>query len=409
MEKKRIFISIHYMELGGAEISLIGLLQAIDYSHYDIDLFIHSHRGELLNYIPKEVNLLPEIVEYTQIECPMMDTLMNGFWGILFGRLKAKWLHHKFLKNRDKNESAAGLQYVAKCISPFLPSLYKFGKYDLAISFLTPHNYVLDKVLAKKKICWIHTDYTKVIINVDEEFPTWSAYDNIISISPDVTKSFLQIFPTLKHKIIEIGNILSPNFVRNRAEEFDAHMELKSRKKDINYITILSIGRFSYPKNFDNIPDICRRINSMIKIQNSKLKVHWFLIGYGSDEQLIRYSIHEADMEDDVIILGKKSNPYPYIKACDIYVQPSRYEGNSVTVREAQMLYKPVVVTDYPTAKSQIQNGLDGLIVPMDNEGCAHGIADFIANISLREKIKKYLKTHDYGNVMEIEKLYQLI
>lgn len=395
------------MELGGAEISLIGLLQAIDYSHYDIDLFIHSHRGELLNYIPKEVNLLPEIEEYTQIECPMMDTLMNGFWGILFGRLKAKWLHHKFLKNRNKNESAAGLQYVAKCISPFLPSLYKFGKYDLAISFLTPHNYVLDKVLAKKKICWIHTDYTKVIINVDEEFPIWNAYDNIISISSDVTKSFLHVFPTLEKKIIEMENILSPDFVRNRAVEFDAHLELTSKEKES--IVLLSIGRFSRQKNFTNIPDICHRINSIIKVQNSKLKVRWFIIGYGGEEQLIRQKIQESEMQDYVFILGKRSNPYPYIKVCDIYVQPSLYEGKSVSVREAQMLYKPVVVTDYPTAKSQIKDGTDGLIVPMDNDGCARGIVEFIANISLREKIKKYLQTHDYGNVMEIEKLYQLI
>ncbi len=407
IRKKRIFISIHYMELGGAEISLIGLLQAMDYSLYDVDLFIHSHRGDLLNFIPKEVNILPEIVEYSQIECPMKNTLINGFWGILYGRIKAKWLHHKFLKKRKGQESAAGLLYVAKCVSPFLPSLYEFGEYDLAISFLTPHNYVLEKVLAKKKICWIHTDYTKVIINVDEEFPIWNAYNNIISISSDVTKSFLHVFPTLEKKIIEIENILSPDFVRNRSVEFDAHLELASKEKES--IVLLSIGRFSHQKNFTNIPDICHRINSIIKVQNSKLEVRWFIIGYGGEEQLIRKKIQESEMQDYVFILGKRSNPYPYIKACDIYVQPSLYEGKSVSVREAQMLYKPVVVTDYPTAKSQIKDGTDGLIVPMDNDGCARGIVEFIVNISLREKIKKYLQTHDYGNVMEIEKLYQLI
>lgn len=395
------------MELGGAEISLIGLLQAIDYSHYDIDLFIHSHRGELLNYIPKEVNLLPEIVEYTQIECPMKSTLINGFWRILYGRIKAKWLHHKFLKKTKKQESAAGLLYIAKCVSPYLPSLYQFGEYDLAISFLTPHNFVLDKVLAKKKICWIHTDYSKININVDEELPIWNTYDNIISISPDVTRSFLHVFPTLKKKIIEMENILSPDFVRNRAEEFDAHLELASKEKES--IVLLSIGRFSRQKNFSNIPDICHRINSIIKVHNSKLNVRWFIIGYGGEEQLIRRKIQESKMEDYVFILGKRSNPYPYINACDIYVQPSLYEGKSVSVREAQMLYKPVVVTDYPTAKCQIKDGKDGLIVPLDNDGCARGIVEFIANISLREKIKKYLQIHDYGNVMEIEKLYQLI
>ena len=80
-------------------------------------------------------------------------------------------------------------------------------------------------------------------------------------------------------------------------------------------------------------------------------------------------------MEEHVILLGKKDNPYPYIKACDVYAQPSRYEGKSVTVREAQVLCKPVIVANYTTVKSQIQDGVDGVIVPQDNEGCAQGMA----------------------------------
>jgi glycosyltransferase involved in cell wall biosynthesis len=114
-------------------------------------------------------------------------------------------------------------------------------------------------------------------------------------------------------------------------------------------------------------------------------------------------------MEEHVIILGKRSNPYPYIKECDFYVQPSRYEGKSVTVREAQMLYKPVVVTNYATAPSQIQNGIDGRIVPMDNEGCANGLVDFIKNHQLQQQIVDYLRVNDYGNINEMEKLYTLL
>ena len=136
--------------------------------------------------------------------------------------------------------------------------------------------------------------------------------------------------------------------------------------------------------------------------------MYWFLIGYG-DDSLIRQRIQEAGMEDFVVILGKRSNPYPYIKACDIYAQPSRYEGKSVTVREAQILCKPVIVTDYPTAKSQINNNIDGVIVPMDNDGCAKGMADFIQNHQLQQQIVNYLQTHDYGNMNEIEKLYKLL
>ena len=80
-------------------------------------------------------------------------------------------------------------------------------------------------------------------------------------------------------------------------------------------------------------------------------------------------------MQERVIILGKKNNPYPYMRACDLYVQPSRYEGKAVTVREAQLLGKPVVITNYATSASQLEDGADGVIVPMDNAGCAEGSA----------------------------------
>ena len=193
MKKPRILIFIHYLEIGGAESALIGMLQAMDYTRYDVDLFLHAHRGEMMLFIPKKVNLLPEIKEYAHIECPMKQALFDGCWGVLYGRLKAKWFTKRYIRKKGVTESATGLQYVADCVSPFLPSLHQYGEYDMAISFLNPHNYVLEKVKAKKKICWIHTDYTRVDINVEKELPIWDAYDHIVSISPDVTRTFLQV------------------------------------------------------------------------------------------------------------------------------------------------------------------------------------------------------------------------
>ena len=403
--KKRIFISMHYLEIGGAEMALVGLLQTIDYSRYDVDLFLYAHRGEMMQFIPKEVNLLPEIKEYAHIECPMKQALLDGCWGVLYGRLKARWLTNKYRRRKGVIESAAGLQYIADCVSPFLPSLHKYGEYDLAISFLTPHNIVLKKVKAKKKVCWIHTDYSTIDVIANKELPIWSSYDHIVSISPDVKKTFLQVFPSLEDKIIEMENILSSSFVRERAELIPQSEIEKEMPCEENTIRLLSIGRFCEAKNYDNVPDICKRINSSLFTLHSSLRVRWYIIGWGGDEALIRQKIAEAGMEEHVFILGKKSNPYPYIKACDIYLQPSRYEGKSVTVREAQMLCKPIVITNYPTASSQIQNGVDGVIVPMDNEGCAKGLVDVIQNHALQKDIISYLKAHDYGNENEVHKI----
>ena len=393
MNKKRIFISMHYLELGGAEAALIGMLLSMDYNRFDVDLFLHSHQGEMMQFIPKEVNLLPEIKEYAMIEKPMLEALGRGCFRVVLARLKAKWQFKRYLKWKGLKESAAIYQYVGNAVTPVLPSLEYLGEYDLAISFLSPHNIVRDRVKAKKKICWIHTDYTRIDVNAELELPVWDSYDNVMSISPDVTKTFLQVFPSLKNKIVEMENILSTEFVRKRADEFDASAELVG-----DGVKILSVGRFCEAKNYDNVPDICRRI------REQDINLHWYLIGYG-DDSLIRQRIQETGMEDYVIILGKRTNPYPYSKACDIYAQPSRYEGKSVTVREAQILCKPVVVTDYPTAKSQIKHGFDGVIVPMDNEGCANGMADFILNHQLQRQIVNYLQQHDSDNKSEVVKL----
>jgi glycosyltransferase involved in cell wall biosynthesis len=285
---------------------------------------------------------------------------------------------------------------------------------------------VRDKVDAKKKIAWIHTDYSISKVNTAAELPVWQSYDYIASISGDVTKTFLQEFPSLAPKIIEIENIMSPKFVRDMADEIDVSAEISGG------VILLSIGRYSYPKNFDNLPFICKQLIEMIKLlsigrycpqknfdnlpdicrrlvnEHGDVDLKWYIVGFG-DEAPIRRAIAEAGMEDHVILLGKKENPYPYIKACDIYVQPSRYEGKSVTVREAQMLCKPVVVTNYPTASSQIKDGIDGVIVPMDNEGCASGIAKVIADTALQQRLINYLSTHDYGNESEVEKIYKLL
>lgn len=395
MNQPRIFIAMHYMKIGGAETALVGLLNALDPARVDVDLFLYDHRGEMMQFIPEWVNLLPQIPKYSVLERPIVELVKRGFWGIAAARMSAK------LIGKLTNVPSFSMDvFTSLFTNKLLPTICPQKKYDLAISFLTPHTYVKNKVMAKKKIAWIHTDYTIYPIAKNVELPIWSSYNYIASISNDVTRTFLQVFPSLAPKIVEIENILSPSFVRKRAELQDVDKEIRQE----GAITLLSVGRFSDAKNYDNVPDICKHL-----INETKLNIKWYIIGYGGDEALIRQKIKEAGMEEHVILLGKRTNPYPYIKTCDIYVQPSRYEGKSVTVREAQMLCKPVVVTNYPTAPSQIRSGIDGVIVPMDNEGCAHGLAEVICDKPLQERIIAHLKTHDYGNESEVEKIYELI
>lgn len=399
----RILINIHYMELGGAERALLGLLDALDTSRVQVDLLINQHTGEFMPLIPQKVNVLPEMRGYNAIERPMRAVAREGQWRVVLARLLARWQHrryHRSLPAQLQPLDSSVFQYVADAVTPSLPSLDHLGEYDLAISWLTPHNIVLEKVQARKKIAWIHTDYSTIHVNAEKELKVWGRYDHIASISPDCTRAFLQVFPTLEDRIIEIENILSPAIVRQQAAAFDAKAEMTA---DNGALRLLTIGRYTHQKNFDNLPFICRRVLDL------GVNLQWYIIGYGGDEAYIRRAIAEAGVERHVTLLGKRSNPYPYIAACDVYVQPSRYEGKSVTVREAQVLAKPVIVTAYPTAPSQIKDGVDGVIVPMDNEGCAHSIVHAITQPKLLEQISAYLRTHDYGNQTEVEKIHALL
>lgn len=398
--KKRIFITTYYMEIGGVERSLIGLLNSIDYDQYEVDLFLHRHSGEFMSLIPEKVNLLPENEKYATYSRPVKNLLQEGFWGIGIARaaaaLKTK-VNNKLLNLRENASSAA---YSLRYTEPFLPSLKQYGLYDLAISFLMPHNIVLNKVAAKKKIAWIHTDFSTISIDKKHELPAWNCYNHIVSISESVTKSFLTVFPELENKIIEIENILSPAFIRQQALAQDVSSELR---KDPSEIIFCSVGRFCAAKNFDQAVYICKYLVEM------GFNIKWYIIGFGGDEPLIRKRITEAGMQNHFFILGKKTNPYPYIYACDFYIQPSRYEGKAVTVREAQILKKPVIITRFPTSDSQLKNGFDGIIVPMDNHEAAKEISCFIRNPEKQMEIVKNMERADYGNEQEIHKLVSLI
>lgn len=394
--KKRLFIAIQYLEIGGAERSLIGLLNAIDYTRYEVDLFIYRHTGEFMNLIPKEVNILPEIKKYTTLSRPMKEIIQEGDIDIAVGRIWAHYQAKRFQKKTQAKESIAIFQYVASYTTPFLPSLKHLGEYDLAISFLIPHNIVRDKVKAKQKWAWIHTDYSFVSLDTAHELPVWNAYDQIISISESVTQGFLSKFPSLKNKIRLMENILSEKFVQEQAEE-------KISLPETNAIRLCTVARFSYPKAIDRAVHICKAI------VDKGLNIVWYIVGYGGDEAMIRKQIQETGMEKHFILLGKQMNPYPFIKACDIYVQPSRYEGKAVTVREAQILGKPVVITNFPTASSQLTNGIDGIIVPNEIEEAAQGISDFIKDTNKQEEIIQYLQTHHYGNEEEVNQIYQAL
>lgn len=372
---------------------MLGLLDSFDYDKYDISLFLYRHEGEFLQYINENVRILPAIPKYATFDVPIKSLIFSEKWKYGLARLRSK-LEQKIHARTHSDENGAWMhmQKISKCLQKHLPGIP--GEYDLGIMFLGVADTLVNKVNAKVKVAWNHTDYTTLGPDSAYDKKIYDRLDQVVCVSEESKRQFLNVYPEMKDKTAVIENILSKSFILQQADYDTSDMKRKNGE-----LIFLSVGRYSYAKNFDNVPDITARL-----IQKG-LNLKWFLIGYGGDEALIRQRIEDCKMQKNVILLGKKLNPYPYIKNCDIYVQPSRFEGKSVTVREAQILGKPVIITNYASSSSQLEDGVDGIIVPMDNEQCANRIFETVKNQVLLKELVENCRNRDYSNRAEIHKV----
>ena len=389
--KKKILLIMPSMFIGGAERSLLGLLEALDCEDWDVSLFLYRHEGELLKEIPGHVNLLPEMEAYRTFDVPIKSLLFGPKAPFGLARLVSKaTIKAHCLLTGEKRGVWMSMQYTAKYLLPLLPDIP--GEYDMAIMFLGVGDILIHKVRAKTKLTWCHTDYDTLHPDSKMDLETYSAVDRVVAVSEDCASKIRNRYPELEEKVIVAENILAVGLGRKQASESAEDLIRKPGE-----IILLSIGRYCEAKNFDNVPNICSRLRQM------GLNVKWYIIGYGGDEAKIQKEIVAENMEEHVILLGKKENPYPYIKNCDLYVQPSRYEGKCVTVREAQMLGKPVVITRYATSSSQLEEDVDGVIVPMDNEGSAAGIAALLRDSEKMARLSATCLSRDYSNRNEVQ------
>ena len=394
---RKVLISSFDMEVGGVERSLISMLNNFDYSNNEVDLMLYSHTGDFMPMLNNRVNLLNEVKQYSTFRKSIGETIKQGNLILGLARILSKFLAK--INGRTKNLSEYGIyqmQLMWKYSLPFLPKLEK--KYDVAISYLWPHYFVAEKVQAKRKIAWIHTDYSTIETDVNMDLKMWDKFDYIMAVSEECKNAFLKKYPSLKDKVKVMENITSPDFIREMASE-----NIEENIKNDNSFKLVSVARLSHAKGIDNA------VRALKVLHNRGLtNIKWYVVGYGGDEQMIRNLIKENNLEDSFILLGKKVNPYPYINAGDIYVQPSRYEGKAVTVVEAQILGKPVVITNYTTAKSQVRDNVDGYICELSVEGIADGVEKLYKDKNLRIKLSENCKNTDYSNSSELENLYNI-
>lgn len=391
--KKKILIASYDLEIGGVERSLISMLNNFDYERYDVELLLYNHSGEFMPLILKDVKLLPENTKYKSIRLGIGTLIKAGEYNLAFQRLRAKY-GYEYRKDKSLDDTYQ-MQLMWKYCNPYFPKVEE--EYDVAISYLWPHNFVAEKVRAKKKIAWIHTDYSNISPDRNIDLEVWDKFDSIVGVSEKCVATFLKLYPSLKKKCVVVENIASPEFIRKMSEE------QVSEKFEKDKFNLLTVARFSHAKGIDQGVEAIKLLRDR-GIDNIK----WYIVGYGGDENKIRELITRYSLEDMIEILGKKDNPYPYMKMCDLYMQPSRYEGKAVTVVEAQILAKPVLITNYPTAHSQVVDRVDGEICELSIEGIANGVEKFYRDRDFLERYRFNCESGNYENKEELKKLYEL-
>ncbi len=393
----KVLISSFDMEVGGVERSLISMLNNFDYENNNIDLMLYKHKGDFMKLLPKRPNLLPEVDAYTSFRKSIAQLFKERKFKLAIARGKAKLEANKIANENNFLDSGyIQMQLMWKYSLPYLPKLDK--EYDVAISYLWPHYFVSEKVKAKRKIAWIHTDYSTIATDIDMDLKMWNKFDYIMAVSEECKNAFLKKYSSLKGKVKVMENITSPEFIRKMAEE-----DIEENIKEDDSFKLVSVARFSHAKGIDNAVKALKLLHD-----RGLTDIKWYVVGYGGDEEIIRKLIKENNLEDSFILLGKKINPYPYINAGDIYVQPSRYEGKAVTVGEAQILGKPVIITNYTTSKSQVRENIDGYICELSIEGIANGIEKLYKDKNLRTQLSDNCKKTNYSNSNELNNLYSI-
>lgn len=385
------------MEIGGVERSLSAMLTNFDYKQYDVELHLHSHTGPLLNLLPEQVTLLPELPSCKTYRQSIKQILFSGKIKLALKRLYAKMAAKKYAKKQQTNESGYyQFQEIWRLCTKHTQQIEK--NYDVAISYLWPHHFTAFNVTAKTKIAWIHTDYSTINIDVKADLAIWQKFDYIISISDACTEAFLKTHPSLKEKVVLVENITSPGYVRGMA---DKPIEHAFTKETFN---LVSVGRLCEQKAFDRAAEALALVH-----KKGFTHIKWYIVGGGGDKAKIQAQIERYNLQDSFILLGSTTNPYPYMKAADLYVQPSRYEGKAVTISEAQILGKPILITNYSTSASQVTHNIDGYICGQSAEDIASTIIKLSQDDVLLSEFMSHCNNQNYSNNGELNKLYSLL
>lgn len=385
MKKKLLFI-IPSLCSGGAERSLITLLTLLTQTdRYEIDLLLFREEGLFLPAVPQGVTVLSGGEKYAAFDGSPIGAVK---YGLAHCDLRFVWNRLRYAKAL-KNGDRAGVWNALKKALPTLPT-----EYDAAIGYLEGNAlyYCAECVKAKKRIGYVHNDYNKLGLSAEFDRPFVEKLDAFVTVSPECENVLARQFPEAAEKICVIENITSPAVLKALANELPPEYEKLTCRK------LLTVAALRPQKGYD------LALAAAEKLKRDGAAYKWFCIGTGELKEQIEREVAEKGLEEDFILLGERANPYPYIADCDVYVQPSHFEGKSIALDEAKCLAKPIVATKFSTVFDQLTDEETALLAEMNGDDIAEKIEALMWNDALRNKLTENLKNEKVGNEEELEK-----
>ena len=392
---KKILILIHDMEIGGAQKSLLSFCQTLAASpahkEYEVHLMPIKPSGTFYSQIPEYIKIKQPPKELRWLGSRFRFQLLREYFSLPCLVAEALWLIRKKGKFFPKRWNLQ--QCLWASWRNFIPHLKE--QYDIAVSYMdgVPNYYVMEKVSAKKKVLWVHSEYQKQGYNSEFDKGYFEAADGIFTISEKCRSCILADFPRFAHKTHVLENISSYEYIAARSRE-----KVSTEFSDFTGCKLLSVGRLHIQKGFDLAVEAAKIL------RDSGLQFLWLVAGEGAERQALQEKIDTYELSEQFQLIGARDNPYVYMRACDVLVQPSRVEGKSIVLDEAKMLCKPIVVTNYTTVYDSIEHGKTGWIVEMTAEAIAQGIQTLYQNESLKAQLCTNLQARTKDNTDELEK-----
>lgn len=376
---KKLFFLLSSMNVGGVEKAFLGLLSVIPLDKYEVHVGLIQKKGGFMDYLPKEVKI-HEISVYSKYWRFINDPPLWSIKSLLKQGHIIEALIHCFLYIHFKLTS--NRYWFYKYLLRNEPVMSE--KFDLAVAFAGPSQmmdyYICEKVNAKVKCGWIHFDVSKFGIDRGMTAQLYKKYQKVFIVSETAKEIFDGLFPQFKDKTEVFYNIVSPDQVIRLADCGDSFTDNNKGKR------ILTVGRISEEKG-QRVAIEALRI-----LLDKGADVKWYFVGDGKDRIICQKLAEKLGISDKVVFLGTQTNPYGFMKDCDLYMQPSRHEGFCITLAEALCFPSPIVATNFTGAEEQLQHRENGVVTGMSAEEIAGGIITALEKGQVNDMEKPLLR-----------------